>query len=640
MKKLIILFCFCTMFYFGIPVVMAFADDYTPVNNPPVDEPGVEEQCVEDDSGNLDIPGSIGSIGGIVKIPVRVKNAPNNVSSFGFEIVYDTDMLEYESYDKGSLVENFDYFDAQLISDGLIRCGGAKNNGIKSGASGSVLFLKFKIKQAEPATKINLQELKDDFVSWNFSGGCFQSGCNGDINGDGEITPMDALNTFEKYLSICPTSSDIACEDVCGDVNNDGDTTPADTLCIFQHYLGLPNCMDSESFTPEANASAEPSSGKAPLTVLFSAEYDENLDGSRLKYEWDFDGDGQFDADGIEVSYTYIKKGTYTAILKVTDQDGLTDSDEISIEVEEGNSEEKVVTIIATPSEGQAPLLVHFFADDFLDILPVDLNTIIGDNETKHKRPGDPTQWLKPDCPFPFIEPKFDWDFDEDGKIDARGRKTSWWFKEVGEYPVKVTVTYDDGTVTTGETVIKVNEAKPDEIKIIARPNKGPAPLKVHFSLTRKQIIFLKKHQCQVQWDFESDGNIDAEGIYASNTYEVDGEHIATCQIIDQEGNIYSAETIITVGEINLDDMGDKDDWDDMGDKDDWDDMGDYYDWNDMGDKDDWNDMGDKDDWDDMGDYYDWNDMGDKDDWNDMGDKDDLDDMGDKDNMDDMGDYK
>ncbi len=68
--------------------------------------------------------------------------------------------------------------------------------------------------------------------------------CNGDVNGDGEITPEDALCAFETYLERCPTSCDIPCEEVCCDVTQHEDCTPADALCIFQKYLEVPSCLD------------------------------------------------------------------------------------------------------------------------------------------------------------------------------------------------------------------------------------------------------------------------------------------------------------------------------------------------------------------------------------------------------------
>jgi len=106
-----------------------------------------------------------------------------------------------------------------------------------------LVYLNFEISLCE-ASGFGLQELKDDLAGWSATHGFFQCGCDGDVNGDGEITPMDALCAFETYLEICPTSCEIACEDVCCDVNQDGECTPADALCIFQKYLGIPSCLD------------------------------------------------------------------------------------------------------------------------------------------------------------------------------------------------------------------------------------------------------------------------------------------------------------------------------------------------------------------------------------------------------------
>ncbi|MGA1794463.1 MAG: hypothetical protein ACMUIL_01280 [bacterium] len=70
--------------------------------------------------------------------------------------------------------------------------------------------------------------------------------CDGDINHDDEITPIDALCAFQTYLEICPTRCG-PCEGICCDVNMDDDCTPADALCIFRKYLGIPCCLDKEN---------------------------------------------------------------------------------------------------------------------------------------------------------------------------------------------------------------------------------------------------------------------------------------------------------------------------------------------------------------------------------------------------------
>ncbi|MCL6584149.1 MAG: carbonic anhydrase [bacterium] len=61
--------------------------------------------------------------------------------------------------------------------------------------------------------------------------------CDGDLNGDGEITPQDALLVFLCYLERGACSA-------CADVNHDGEITPQDALCLFSKFLGRSSCLD------------------------------------------------------------------------------------------------------------------------------------------------------------------------------------------------------------------------------------------------------------------------------------------------------------------------------------------------------------------------------------------------------------
>jgi PKD repeat protein len=75
---------------------------------------------------------------------------------------------------------------------------------------------------------------------------------------------------------------------------------------------------------PTAQATASPTSGAAPLTVNFdgSASSDPNA-GDTISYSWDLNGDGTFgDATVATPSYTFPTAGTYSAVLKVTDNHG------------------------------------------------------------------------------------------------------------------------------------------------------------------------------------------------------------------------------------------------------------------------------------------------------------------------------
>ncbi len=75
--------------------------------------------------------------------------------------------------------------------------------------------------------------------------------------------------------------------------------------------------------SPQARVTATPvSSSTAPLTVSFDATASTDPDGDALTYEWDFTGDGTFDATGATTSHTYTELGAYTARLRVSDGKG------------------------------------------------------------------------------------------------------------------------------------------------------------------------------------------------------------------------------------------------------------------------------------------------------------------------------
>ncbi|MFI7627948.1 PQQ-dependent sugar dehydrogenase [Microbispora rosea] len=74
---------------------------------------------------------------------------------------------------------------------------------------------------------------------------------------------------------------------------------------------------------PQAKITVDRTSGSnAPLTVQFSGAKSTDAEAGDITYEWDFDGNGSFDAKGVTASHTYDKLGQYTARLRVTDAGG------------------------------------------------------------------------------------------------------------------------------------------------------------------------------------------------------------------------------------------------------------------------------------------------------------------------------
>ncbi|WP_214110636.1 PQQ-dependent sugar dehydrogenase [Acrocarpospora catenulata] len=100
--------------------------------------------------------------------------------------------------------------------------------------------------------------------------------------------------------------------------------------------------------TPQAKITVDrASSSSAPLTVKFDGSGSVDEPGP-LTYDWDLDGDGEFDATGATITHTYPEVGLYTARLRVTDAGGL--SGVTSIEISVGNTAPEVT--IQKPANG------------------------------------------------------------------------------------------------------------------------------------------------------------------------------------------------------------------------------------------------------------------------------------------------
>jgi PKD repeat protein len=84
---------------------------------------------------------------------------------------------------------------------------------------------------------------------------------------------------------------------------------------------------------PTAVASGNPTSGTAPLTVAFSSAGSSDPDGTIVGYNWNF-GDGTAISTDPNPSHVYTTAGTFTAVLTVTDNSGLTATSNVPINVQ------------------------------------------------------------------------------------------------------------------------------------------------------------------------------------------------------------------------------------------------------------------------------------------------------------------
>lgn len=139
--------------------------------------------------------------------------------------------------------------------------------------------------------------------------------------------------------------------------------------------------------SPIAQAKADKTSGKAPLTVAFSSTGSSDPDGDPVTYAWKF-GDGAI-SSAANPSHTYTTNGQYTATLTVSDNTGKSGSASVQITV--GNTAPTVK--LELPVEGRIidpgaavpyKVTVTDREDGTIDCAKVKISFIVGHDSHGH----------------------------------------------------------------------------------------------------------------------------------------------------------------------------------------------------------------------------------------------------------------
>ncbi|MEK7145761.1 MAG: PKD domain-containing protein, partial [Patescibacteria group bacterium] len=281
----------------------------------------------------------------------------------------------------------------------------------------------------------------------------------------------------------------------------------------FSTIVGIENEKVTASFT------ATPRSGELPLDVEFDASASYDPDGQIVSYEWDLDGDGQFDdAEGPIADFTYSSEGDYIVSLKVTDNNGETNIAEETISAGSVGGLRAVIT---------APL-------------QSDQSYIVGE---KYEFTGEASRIDEGSIT------KYVWDFGDDTNA-VQARSTSHTFEEEGDFTITLTVHDADGNTHEITLDIEVaDQGTPPTAKLETNPEllndvvSGPVPLEVEFDATSSTDP--EDDIIDYEWDFDNDGEVDDTGDTASFTYEEVDTYEARLIVTDSAGN--SNEKIITV---------------------------------------------------------------------------------------------
>jgi PKD repeat protein len=119
----------------------------------------------------------------------------------------------------------------------------------------------------------------------------------------------------------------------------------------------------SEGDSPTASFVYSPTNPAENENIYFNASESEDPDGDIVSFDWDF-GDGT-SGTGKTVTHQYGSSGSYTVLLKVTDDDGNIDTASQTVSV--GDNQNPVASFFFTPSNPVVNQVIQFNATDSND---------------------------------------------------------------------------------------------------------------------------------------------------------------------------------------------------------------------------------------------------------------------------------
>ncbi|HOB59224.1 MAG TPA: PKD domain-containing protein [Methanoregulaceae archaeon] len=246
---------------------------------------------------------------------------------------------------------------------------------------------------------------------------------------------------------------------------------------------------------PVADFSANTTTGVAPLTVAFT---DESSGTAPLTYAWDLNNNGVIDSSSPNPVALYSSAGSYTVNLTVTNDIG-------------SDSEIKIGYITVT--EPPAAPVAAFSANTTSGIAP--LTVAFADAST-----GAGTK-------------TYEWDFTNDGTVDATTPDAVYTYSSAGTYTVNLTVTNaggSDSEVKTDYITVTTAPVSPTAA-FSASTTSGTAPLTVAFTDESSGTAPLT-----YAWDFEDNGTVDATTKNATHTYLTAGNYTVNLTVTGPGG--------------------------------------------------------------------------------------------------------
>lgn len=268
-----------------------------------------------------------------------------------------------------------------------------------------------------------------------------------------------------------------------------------------------------EDLPPNEEPTASFSYSPSPVITDREAEFDatesNDPDGSIASYSWDFDGNGATDARGDTVTTTFDSSGEQDVTLTVTDDRGASVSTSKTVSVNEAPE----------PAFSYSPTIPN--VDESV--------TFDADESTDSDGSID----------------RLEWDFDDDGEIEATGMQVTHAFSQPGDYRVSLSVTDDDGTSRTVSQTVSVNDGP------IAAFSFSPEQPGIGQTVTFDAAESSDPDGSieSYEWYIQGTDSVDATGETATTTYDVVGEYTISLMVTDSNGATDTIEKTLNVVE-------------------------------------------------------------------------------------------
>ena len=245
-----------------------------------------------------------------------------------------------------------------------------------------------------------------------------------------------------------------------------------------------------------------------PADIEFDASKSTDSDENIVEYLWDFDGDGQEDETGMNVSRTFSEAGEFEISLTVVDADDNKDTTSVKIKT---SKDEYEAILELDKFNGSVPLKVTF-------------------DGSKSRAPESD----------PIIS--YEWSFGETGKNMESvfyGARITHEYSEVGDFIPKLTIHTKSGKTFSSKSKVVAREVA-IEAKFKVSEEMGKAPLVVSFDPSPSSGPIVEYF-----WDFGNGGTSDE--IRPLHTFRKPGVYTVTLTAKDRKSNISTYEEKIVV---------------------------------------------------------------------------------------------